>query len=83
MPDIQTQGIEPLALKKLEDALAEFLIMNPPRNADIAEQVDRVERNVGAVMNRASESGPAVMGAVNALLVFLRSSHGRVLHFRR
>lgn len=83
MFDMGPQGLEPLALKKLEEALAEFLAMNPPRNADVAEEMDRVERNVVVAMNRASESGAAVMGAIHGLLSFLRSSHGRLLHFRK
>lgn len=70
----QKHGIEPLALRKLEDALAEFIIMNPARNPATAREIEHTERIVRVGMNRAGENGTAVMAAAQALLKFIRSS---------
>jgi hypothetical protein len=70
----QKHGIEPLALRKLEDALAEFVIMNPARNPATAREIERTERIIRVGMTRAGENGTAVMAAAQALLKFIRSS---------
>lgn len=82
MIDVYKQGVEPVALKKLEDALAEFIAMNPPGNPNSAQQIEHTEGGIRVAMNRAGESGTAVMGAAHALLSFIRSAHGSRLHFR-
>ena len=82
MIDTYKQGLEPVALKKLEDALAEFIAMNPPGHPSTAQRIEHTEGSIRVAMNRASESGTAVMGAAHALLSFIRSSHGSRLHFR-
>ena len=69
----QKETMEPLALGKLEDVLAEFIIMNPPRNTDTAQHIDDTERVIRVGLNRAGENGTAVMGAASALLSFIRS----------
>lgn len=66
---------EPLALERLEDALAEFVIVNPPRRPAAAHKIERAEGDVRVAMKRVGENGTAVMGAAQALLEFIRSSH--------
>ena len=69
----QKAAMEPLALGWLEDVLAEFVIINPPRNTNTAEHVEDIERVIRAGLNMTGESGTAIVGTASALLSFIRS----------
>ena len=73
MIDVGQKATEPLALGRLEDVLAEFIIVNPPRNNDTAQHIEDAERVIRAGLNKAGESGTAVMGTASALLSLIRS----------
>ena len=76
MIEVGNRVVEPLAIEKLEDALAEFVIVNPPGRPAAAHKIERAEGNFRVALKKAGEDGTAVMGAAQALLTFIRSSHG-------
>ena len=76
MIEARNRVTEPLAIEMLEDALAQFVIVNPPVRPAIAHKVERAEGNVRATLKKVGEDRTAVMGAAQALLEFIRSSHG-------
>lgn len=75
MIEARNRAAEPLAIEMLEDALAQFVILNPPGRPAVAHKVERAEGNVRVALKKAGENGTAVMGAAQALLEFIRSSH--------
>ena len=69
MTTVQKQGVLRDDVKKLKDALAEFIAKNPAGNPDIEAQIERAEMAVIGIVTGlpGATTGAEVIGAARAL----------------